>query len=131
LPLIVARTYGCGGVEITGSQKCRTVGKSQPVLMMIDPIISTRARIAIEANKCIGAHAWRWGLSQPLPLAVAREGVAHIFGEDALHQLALVAVCERELAAEEAVPAPQGHLIEAPWLANSGHGLRDWPTAHQ
>ena len=45
--------------EIMGSQKCRTVGKSQPVLMMIDPIISTRTRIAIEANKCIGAHAWR------------------------------------------------------------------------
>jgi hypothetical protein len=27
-----------------GSQNCRIVGKSQPVLMMIDPIISTRTR---------------------------------------------------------------------------------------
>jgi hypothetical protein len=32
------------GVEILGSQKCRIVGKSQPVLMMIDPMISTRTR---------------------------------------------------------------------------------------
>jgi hypothetical protein len=29
-------------VEITGSQKCRIVGKSQSVLIMNDPIISTR-----------------------------------------------------------------------------------------
>eukprot|EP01047_Picozoa_sp_COSAG01_P043379 COSAG01_NODE_3847_length_5644_cov_25.352209_6_plen_108_part_00 len=28
-------------VEIMGSQKCRIVGKSQSVLIMIDPIIST------------------------------------------------------------------------------------------
>jgi hypothetical protein len=27
-----------------GSQKCRIVGKSQPVLIMIDPMISTRTR---------------------------------------------------------------------------------------
>jgi multidrug efflux pump subunit AcrA (membrane-fusion protein) len=31
-------------VEITGSQKCRIVGKSQPVLMMINPMIFTRTR---------------------------------------------------------------------------------------
>jgi hypothetical protein len=33
-------------VEMTGSQKFRNVGKSQWVLMMIDPIISTCTRIA-------------------------------------------------------------------------------------
>eukprot|EP01047_Picozoa_sp_COSAG01_P093188 COSAG01_NODE_24381_length_781_cov_1.016129_2_plen_146_part_01 len=33
-------------VEIMGSQKCRIVGKSQSVLMMIDPIIFTRTRTA-------------------------------------------------------------------------------------
>jgi hypothetical protein len=32
-------------VEIMGSQKCRNVGKSQPVLIMIDPNIFTRTRI--------------------------------------------------------------------------------------
>jgi hypothetical protein len=31
-------------VEIMGSQKCRTVGESQSVLIMIDPIISTCTR---------------------------------------------------------------------------------------
>eukprot|EP01047_Picozoa_sp_COSAG01_P090942 COSAG01_NODE_22663_length_846_cov_1.476573_2_plen_33_part_01 len=31
-------------VEIMGSQKCGIVGESQPVLVMIDPIISTRGR---------------------------------------------------------------------------------------
>jgi hypothetical protein len=31
-------------VEIMGSQKCRNVGNSQPVLMMINPIVSTRTR---------------------------------------------------------------------------------------
>jgi hypothetical protein len=31
-------------VEIMGSQKCRIVGKSQSVLIMIDPIIFTRTR---------------------------------------------------------------------------------------
>jgi hypothetical protein len=31
-------------VEIMGSQKCRIVGKSQSVLIMISPIISTRTR---------------------------------------------------------------------------------------
>eukprot|EP01049_Picozoa_sp_SAG25_P016296 SAG25_NODE_3675_length_1003_cov_1.250000_1_plen_148_part_10 len=31
-------------VEIMGSQKCRIVGKSQSVLMMINPIIFTRPR---------------------------------------------------------------------------------------
>ena len=31
-------------VEIMGSQKCRIVGKSQSVLILIDPIISTRTR---------------------------------------------------------------------------------------
>ena len=32
-------------VEIMGSQKCRIVGKSQPALIMINPIIFTRARM--------------------------------------------------------------------------------------
>jgi hypothetical protein len=34
-------------VEIMGSQKCRIVGKSQPVLVMIDPIIFTRTRMVM------------------------------------------------------------------------------------
>eukprot|EP01047_Picozoa_sp_COSAG01_P055261 COSAG01_NODE_6132_length_3775_cov_3.629183_2_plen_214_part_00 len=45
-PWAAVRTlgYGCGG-EIMGSQKCRIVGKSQSVLIMINPIISPRTRI--------------------------------------------------------------------------------------
>jgi hypothetical protein len=31
-------------VEIMGSQKCRILGKSQSVLIMINPIIFTRTR---------------------------------------------------------------------------------------
>jgi hypothetical protein len=31
-------------VEIMGSQKCRIVGKSQPVIIVIDPIIFTCSR---------------------------------------------------------------------------------------
>jgi hypothetical protein len=31
-------------VEIMGTQKCRNVGESQSVLIMIDPIISPRTR---------------------------------------------------------------------------------------
>jgi hypothetical protein len=34
-------------VEIMGSQNCGIVGKSQPVLMMINPIISTRTRTSM------------------------------------------------------------------------------------
>jgi hypothetical protein len=30
-----------------GSQKCRIVGKSQPVIMMINPMIFTRTRTAL------------------------------------------------------------------------------------
>jgi hypothetical protein len=32
--------------EIMGSHKCRSVGKSQSVLIMIDPIISPRTRVS-------------------------------------------------------------------------------------
>jgi hypothetical protein len=41
-------------VEIMGSQKCRIVGKSRTVLIMIDPIISTRTRNAA----FLGRGAW-------------------------------------------------------------------------
>eukprot|EP01047_Picozoa_sp_COSAG01_P003248 COSAG01_NODE_94_length_26962_cov_9.110933_32_plen_257_part_00 len=37
-------------VEIMGSQKCGTVGESQPVLMMINPSISTRSRTVMSAS---------------------------------------------------------------------------------
>jgi hypothetical protein len=38
-------------VEIMGSQKCRIVGKSQPVhIMMINPIIFTRTRISVRGG---------------------------------------------------------------------------------
>jgi hypothetical protein len=33
-------------VEMTGSPKCGTIGKSQSVLMMINPIIFTRTRVS-------------------------------------------------------------------------------------
>jgi hypothetical protein len=36
-------------VEITGLQKYRNVGESQPVLIMIDPVISTRTRYQVAA----------------------------------------------------------------------------------
>jgi hypothetical protein len=34
-------------VEITGAPKCRNVRESQSVLVVIDPIISTRTRRAL------------------------------------------------------------------------------------
>jgi hypothetical protein len=37
-------------VEIMGSQKCGTVGKSQPVLVMSIPITSTRTRSCCAAD---------------------------------------------------------------------------------
>jgi hypothetical protein len=44
---------GAGGDN--GIAKCRTVGKSQPVLMMIDPIISTRTRITNRSHRHHGS----------------------------------------------------------------------------
>jgi hypothetical protein len=45
-------------VEIIGALKCRNVGESQSVLIMIDPIISTRTRIcyATTDGSCRAAH---------------------------------------------------------------------------
>jgi hypothetical protein len=43
-------------VEIMGSQTCRIVGKSQPVFIMINPIIFTRTRTL---NGCCQCRA-RW-----------------------------------------------------------------------
>jgi hypothetical protein len=39
-------------VEILGSQTCRVVGKSQPFLMMINPIIFTRTRTLLTVRSC-------------------------------------------------------------------------------
>jgi hypothetical protein len=48
-------------VRITGSQKCRIIGESQPVLVMSDPIISTRTHI----GACVRAsRAWGGGDQQ-------------------------------------------------------------------
>jgi hypothetical protein len=38
------------GVEIMGSQKCGIVGESQPVLIMINPMIFTRTRTFVGAS---------------------------------------------------------------------------------
>eukprot|EP01047_Picozoa_sp_COSAG01_P040845 COSAG01_NODE_3462_length_6067_cov_3.183311_4_plen_88_part_00 len=48
-----------GRVEIMGSHTCRIVGKSQPVLIMIDPIIFTRTRRLAPARCLSHAHR-RW-----------------------------------------------------------------------
>jgi hypothetical protein len=45
-------------VEIMGSQPCRIVRKSQPVLMMINPMISTRTRTRIQNLRSQGACRW-------------------------------------------------------------------------
>jgi hypothetical protein len=37
--------------EMMGSQKCRIVGKSHSVVIMIDPVIFTRTRIRGRAKK--------------------------------------------------------------------------------
>jgi hypothetical protein len=57
-------------VEIMGSQTCRIVGKSQSVLMMINPIISTRPYVnqaweCTVGNRC-SCVAWFWGMWHPL-----------------------------------------------------------------
>ena len=41
-------------VKIMGSPKCGNVGESQPVLIMIDPIICPRTRIAVVARREYG-----------------------------------------------------------------------------
>jgi hypothetical protein len=38
-------------VAIMGSQKCRNVGKSQPALIMINPMIFTRTRTPVESHR--------------------------------------------------------------------------------
>jgi hypothetical protein len=43
-------------VEMMGSPKCRIVGKSQPVHIMINPIISTRTRIVAADLECVSDH---------------------------------------------------------------------------
>jgi hypothetical protein len=51
-------------VEIMGSQKCGIVGQSQPVLIMINPIIFTRTRIGCccygssASGEASGAASW-------------------------------------------------------------------------
>jgi hypothetical protein len=54
-------------VEIVGSQKCGIVGESQPVLIMINPIIFARARSQRPGPPAAGrprwlrpAHLWIW-----------------------------------------------------------------------
>jgi hypothetical protein len=45
-------------VEIMGSQTCRIVGKSQPVLIMINPMISTRTRTrGVGGRRAGGTHS--------------------------------------------------------------------------
>jgi hypothetical protein len=38
-------------VEIMGPGKCGNVGESQPVLIIINPIISTRTRISVRSDQ--------------------------------------------------------------------------------
>jgi|EP01047_Picozoa_sp_COSAG01_P062549 hypothetical protein len=45
-------------VELMGSQKCRIVGKSQSVLTMSNPIISTRTRMRPEASERARLFQW-------------------------------------------------------------------------
>jgi hypothetical protein len=56
-------------VEITGSQECRIVGKSQPVLTMIKPILFTRTRIHTADGQSLapGEHgaSTRWPCDSP------------------------------------------------------------------
>ena len=59
-------------VEIIGSQNCRIVGKSQSVLIMINPIISTRTRMMYVMPLC-----WRRVIAAQHRLAGAGLGRAH------------------------------------------------------
>jgi hypothetical protein len=47
-----AAAYGCGWRCSMGSQTCRIVGKSQPLHIMINPIIFTRTRIDAPCTQC-------------------------------------------------------------------------------
>jgi hypothetical protein len=62
---------GCVRVEVMGSQKCRIVGKSQSVFIMIYPIIFTRTR-TVQLACCPGTASLPWvqGLAHT-PLAAA------------------------------------------------------------
>jgi hypothetical protein len=51
-------------VKILGSQKCRIVGESQAVLIMIDPIISTRTRTTCVRAHAIPSHTGRFDTSR-------------------------------------------------------------------
>jgi hypothetical protein len=59
-------------VEIMGSQKCGIVGKSQPGLLMINPMISTRTRRC--ARTCaVCAALTRLGRRPGAALCVGRQ----------------------------------------------------------
>eukprot|EP01047_Picozoa_sp_COSAG01_P090733 COSAG01_NODE_22515_length_852_cov_1.183267_2_plen_132_part_00 len=51
-------------VKIMGSQTCRNVGKSQSVLIMINPMISTRTRIC---TRYAGGAQGRWSRAYQRP----------------------------------------------------------------
>jgi hypothetical protein len=57
-------------VEIMGSPKCGIVGKSQPVLMIIHPIISTRTIIHRWGRRQLAHHAHGARVERPLLLAL-------------------------------------------------------------
>jgi hypothetical protein len=54
-------------VEITGSQKCGIVGKSQSVLMVINPIIFTRPR-TLRPERRLGGVCWVRGVNCPFSI---------------------------------------------------------------
>jgi hypothetical protein len=54
-------------VEIMGAQKCRIVGKYQPILIMISPIIFTRSRTT--AFACWSPPPNRHSIAAPTPRA--------------------------------------------------------------
>jgi hypothetical protein len=76
-------------VEIMGSQKCGIVGKSQSVLMMINPMISTRTRTRTSARRksvhvpsCYGAPRLPRGSADDLRCWGGVSAAALILGMD-------------------------------------------------
>eukprot|EP01047_Picozoa_sp_COSAG01_P055915 COSAG01_NODE_6280_length_3755_cov_33.946663_3_plen_125_part_00 len=86
-------------VEIMGPGKCGIVGKSQWVLIMIDPVVSTRTRRMRPGGKA------RLTVPPELGKCCASLDPERVHGCRKTHPRLLVA-----------------NIIEAPWPVNSGHG---------
>eukprot|EP01047_Picozoa_sp_COSAG01_P035515 COSAG01_NODE_2732_length_7167_cov_174.607951_5_plen_192_part_00 len=98
-------------VEIMGSPTCRIVGKSQPVLAVIHPIVFTRTRIG---SPCLGVCTHCDPISIPLSSPAP---VIHMAGRSRQSQQQVVC-CDAKAPPDD----PSAVVIESPCLKLPRHG---------